>query len=97
MKKLLTFTLALASLGFMGSWSETKGNAVTKTNPQVQIQIGRRRHWDRRYYNRGLEYRTTIETRIVHEGWRTYRDTYQVRYFPDGRVQWVLVNRERVY
>src|SRR5437588_422148 len=103
MRKILTFVLAVASLGFIGSWSslEAKGNAVTKANPQVQIRIGRRRHYDRDRYRR--EYRengygiwNTTEVRIVHEGWRTYRDTYQVRHFPDGRTQVVLISRERV-
>src|SRR5256885_17259077 len=104
MRKMLTLVLALASFGFMGSWSEAKGNAVTvtKANPQVQIRIGRRRHWDRDRYRR--EYRgngygiwNTTETRIVHDGWRTYRQTYQGRQFPDGCNQKGLVNRERGY
>lgn len=99
MKKLLSFVLTLASLGFVGSLTETKANAVTK-NPQIRIQIGRRhrRDWDDRYrYDRDRNFSTTVETRIVHDGWRTYRDTYQVRVFPDGRVQRVFVSRERVY
>jgi len=99
MRILLSFVLALASSGFVGTWSETKANAVGH-NPQIRIQIGRRhrRDWDDRYrYDRYRNYGTRIETRIVHEGWRTYRDTYQVRYLPDGRAQWVLVSRERVY
>ena|SRR2546430_7345592 len=100
MRKLLTLVLALASFGFMGSWSETKGNAVKKANPQVQIRIGRRHDRDR--YRR--EYRennygmwNTTEVRIVHDGWRTYRDTYQVRHFADGRTQWILISRDRIY
>lgn len=111
-KKLLALTLALASLGFMGSWSETKANAVTvtKTNPQIRIQIGRRRNNDRynrrdyrrdyRYrdngYNNDYGYNNSIQTRIVRDGWRTYRETYQVRYYPDGRAQTVLISRERI-
>ena len=104
MRKLLTLVLALASFGFMGSWSETKGNAVTKPNPQVQIRIGRRRHYDRDRDRYRREYRendygmwNTTEVRIVHDGWRTYRDTYQVRHFADGRTQWILISRDRVY
>ena len=99
MKKLLSFVLTLTSLGFVGSLAETKANAVT-TNPQVRIQIGRRhrRDWDDRYrYDRYRDFHTSIETRIEREGWRTYRDTYQVRVFPDGRVQRMLISRERVY
>jgi hypothetical protein len=100
MKKLLTLALALASMGFIGSSSGTTANAVTKTNPQIRIQIGRRRHNDRDYRR---EYRdrdygvwNTTETRIVRDGWRTYRETYQVRHFADGRTQMILISRERV-
>ena len=100
MRKLLTLTLALTSLGLMGSWSETKGNAVTKTNPQIRIQIGRRdRYRDRyrrEYRENGFGIWNTTEVRIVHEGWRSYRETYQVRHFPDGRTQMVLISRERI-
>ena len=100
MRKILTIVLALASFGFIGSWSETKGNAVTKANPQVQIRIGRRHRGD--YYRRdfrenGYGIWNTTETRIVRDGWRTYRETYQVRHFPDGRTQMILISRERVY
>ncbi len=101
MRKILTLVLALASFGFIGSWSETKGNAVTKANPQIQIRIGRRRHYDRDRNRR--EYRenaygiwNTTETRIVSDGWRTYRETYQVRHYPDGRTQIILISRERI-
>ncbi|SRR6266581_4353226 len=98
MRKLLTVTLALASLGLMGSWSETKGNAVTKTNPQIRIQIGRRNRdrYRREYRENGFGIWNTTEVRIVHEGWRSYRETYQVRHFPDGRTQMVLISRERI-
>jgi hypothetical protein len=102
MRKLLAITLALASVGFIGSWSEAKGNALTltKTNPQIRIQIGRRnrdRDRNRRdYRERDLGLWNTTEVRIVHEGWRSYRETYQVRHFPDGRTQMILISRERI-
>ena len=102
MRKILTLVLVLASFGFMGSLSEAKGNAVTKANPQIRIQIGRRRAYDRGYYRRdyrerGYDVWNTTETRVVSDGWRTYRETYQVRHFPDGRTQMILISRERVY
>src|SRR5437660_11899085 len=102
MRKILTLVLALASFGFMGSWSEAKGNAVTKANPQDQIRIGRRRHYDRDRDRYRREYRendygmwNTTEVRIVHDGSRTYRDTYQVTHFADGRTHWILIRRGR--
>ena len=100
MRKLLTLTLALASLGLMGSWSETKGNAVTTTKPQIRIQIGRRdryrNRYRREYRENGFGIWNTTEVRITHDGWRTYRETYQVRHFPDGRTQMILISRERI-
>jgi hypothetical protein len=96
MKKLLTATLALATLGIVGAGSATTANA----KPQIRIQLGQRhrdRDYNRRYRDR--DYRDTqnvIQTRIVRDGWRTYRETYQLRYLPDGRVQTVLIARERV-
>lgn len=93
MKKLLTLTLALASLGLMAPWSETKANTLTKVDPQIRIQIGRQRD---RYRDRDFRVWYSTEVRLVHDGWRTYRETYQVRHFPDGRTQMVLISRERV-
>src|SRR5690242_12516733 len=103
MRKLLTVVLMLTSFGFVGSWTATTANAVTTGNPQVLIQVRRRRHRDRDdYYRRGYRDRdfnvwNTTETRLVRDGWRTYRETYQVRHFPDGRTQMILISRERVY
>jgi hypothetical protein len=100
MRKILTLVLALASFGFMGSWSEAKGNTITKTDPQLRIQIGRRHRRDRddyrRYRERDNDIWNTTETRIVREGWRSYRETYQVRHFADGRTQMILISRVRV-
>jgi hypothetical protein len=98
MRKILTVALALASFGFMGSGSAAKGNTITKTDPQLRIQIGKRhRHDDyRRYRERDNDIWNTTETRIVREGWRSYRETYQVRHFADGRTQMVLISRVRV-
>jgi hypothetical protein len=106
-KRLLSITLAIASLGFIGSWTEINANAVTRANPQIRIRIGQRRHNDRDYrrdndrdrreyrdYNRG--YNNSIQTRIVRDGWRTYRETYQMRYSPYGGSQMVLIRRERI-
>ncbi len=99
MKKLITLALGLTTLGLMGFGFETEANAATKANPQIRIQIGRRHRDrdDRRYRDRDFRVWNTTEVRITHEGWRTYRDTYQVRHFGDGRTQMILISRERVY
>ena len=95
MKKLLTLTLALASFGFMGSFAETRANTVAKANPQLRIQIGRDRYRDR-YRNRWRSDREFYQTRIVRYGFRTYRETYLVRYTPWGGTETTLISRERI-
>ena len=105
MKKLIALMLTLGSFAFIGSVAET--NATTRAavgKPQVRIQIGRGRRWrnrDRDFDNRGerLGYgygRVITQTRLVQRGWHTYRETYQVRYFPDGRTETTLISRMRV-
>ena len=98
MKKLLTLTLLLSSFAFAPM---TKAANVTTgaalNNPQVRIQIGRRRHrrdWDR---DRDYAYGDRVGygrvfTRDVRIGWRTYRETYQVI---NGRT--MLISRVRLY
>lgn len=98
MKKLLTLTLLLSSLGLAGSTqaaTTTKGTAVD--SPQVRIRIGqdrryRRRHrdWDRANGER-VGYGRTF-TRDVRYGRSIYRETYQVR---NGRT--FLISRVRLY
>jgi len=98
MKTLLTLTLMLSSLGLVGSVqaaSRDTGGAALNNNPQLRIQIGRRRHrdrrdWDRAYGDR-VGYGRTF-TRDVQYGRRVYRETYQMR---DGRTY--LISRVRVY
>ncbi|HMG75345.1 MAG TPA: hypothetical protein VK582_17745 [Pyrinomonadaceae bacterium] len=112
MKKLFALILALASFSFAGSLTESNASTMARAGkPQVRIQIGRPRRRDRdrdwRDRNRdgrenrgdrvGYGYgRTEVQTRLVQSGWHTYRETYQVRYLPDGRTQTTLISRVRV-
>jgi hypothetical protein len=96
MKKLLAITLTLASFGFLGLGTEAaKVNAATlaNTTPQIRVQVGpqgyRRDRWNRRI-------RTMRQTRIVQRGRHAYRETYLVRYFPNGRTDTTLISRERI-
>ncbi len=102
MKKLFAGILTLASFVFVGSWNSTAvANAAAFGKPQVRIQIGQRRYRERRYRDwdraRGdrVGYSRTF-TRDVQRGWRRYRETYQMRYLPNGRTQTVLISRVRL-
>src|SRR5688500_18698830 len=86
MKKLLGLVLAFASIGVIGVASEAKANEVSvnavtlAANASPQWQRDRR---GRRYNNRR---RSVRRTRVVRIGRRLYRETYVVRYLPNGRV-----------
>jgi hypothetical protein len=93
MKKLLVLTLTLASFGFLGlGANEAKASTVTAAAPQIRIQLGSQRNRWRRHDR----IRTVRQTRIVQRGYRRYRETYLVRYFPNGQTQTTLISRERI-
>lgn len=100
MKKLLGLALSLASIGFVASSAEAKtaktSMAATTTiaanapEPQWQNQNNR---WGRRNNRRA---HVTTQTRLVRYGRQVFRETYQVRYLPNGRTTTRLISRVRV-
>jgi len=98
MKKLLALILTSASLLLaVPEASTTVANANAATSPQIRVQIGRQRRYRDRDWRYRNEYgRTVTQTRYVRRGWATYRETYQIRYLPNGMVQTNLISRVRV-
>ena len=101
MKRLLALILTSVSLLLaVPSVSTTAAIANAMGKPQIRVQIGRSRHdrdWrDRRYRDMYGYGRTETQTRYVRRGWATYRETYVIRYLPNGMVQTNLVSRVRV-
>ena len=96
MKRILALALTLASVGLTASAAESKtsvagGDAVSRAAAApAAVQWRRNNRWGR---NR-VRVRTT--TRLVRVGRRVYRETYQVRYLPNGRTQTRLISRVRV-
>jgi hypothetical protein len=97
MKRVLGIAFALLMLAFVvPAEAKTKtnfnGNAtVADANASPQWQRYRRdRRWGRRHT------RAVTRTRIVRLGRRVYRETYIVRYYPNGRVATQLINRTRI-
>jgi hypothetical protein len=97
MKGLLGIVLALASICMVGSLSEAKAKelsrhnvtTVANANPQWRDRNGRR------YYNRRRGHSVT-RSRVVRYGRRLYRETFLVRYLPNGRVDTRLISRVRI-
>lgn len=98
MKKFLLTILLVSSSSLIGSSNVASAATPAVGNPQVRIQIGqRRRHWRNRDWATGerIGYGRTF-TRDVQRGWRIYRETYRVRYLPNGMTQTVLISRVRI-
>ena len=95
MKRLLGLALAVASMGVVGLGYEAKaiGNSSNSVVVASSAQWQRDRY-GRRIYNRR---RSVTRTRVVRLGRRLYRETYVVRYLPNGRiVDTRLISRVRI-
>jgi Ni/Co efflux regulator RcnB len=97
MKKLITLSLVLASTLFTATFA----SAQTYYPQQDRYDNNRRddrwndRRDDRNWRNnRGV--RVTTQTRIVRQGWRTFRETVQIKYFPNGKVTTKVISRTRI-
>lgn len=92
MKKFLALTMLLASSVMFVPSAEAKTNAATEsTNAASELNAFTQRIWQG---NRRV--RIVNRTRIVRRGYRTYRETWQYRYFGNGRVTSRLVSRVRI-
>lgn len=95
MKRLLGLALAVASIGVVGLGSDAK--AVENSTNSVVVASSaqwQRDRYGRRIYNRR---RTVTRTRVVRIGRRLFRETYVVRYLPNGRiVDTRLISRVRI-
>jgi hypothetical protein len=98
MKKFLALTLTLASVGLAGGSVEAK--AAGPSNSVAAVNVSKAapaaaQIWNRRDRGRN-RVRVTTQSRLVRSGRRVYRETYQVRYLPNGRTVTTLVSRVRV-
>jgi hypothetical protein len=95
MKKHLALTAILGSLIiFAPAMAEAKtadsvsGTVAFANNVDQRWEQRRRNNrWDNR------RVRVVNRTRIVRRGFRTYREIWQYRYLPNGRVQTRLISR----
>ena len=62
---------------------------------QREREINRNNTWGRYgNFNNGVQ--TQQMSRIVRYGYGTYRETYLVQYYPDGRTSTSLISRQRI-
>jgi len=95
---MLGIALALASLGFTGFTSEASATELSRSNVTLTASASPQWQTDRygrRVYNR-RRVRTITRSRVVRVGRRVYRETYLVRYLPNGRSDTRLISRVRI-
>lgn len=98
-RKLLTLTLLAASIAVSGLITQA-GTTVsiansaypTGTSPQWPDRRRDDNDWRRNY----RRFRVERRVQVVRRGWGLYRETWEIRYLPNGRVQRVLVDRDRI-
>ena len=91
MKKLLGLTLTLASVAFVAP-AEAKAAETNLSRAETTAAAAAAPQWRRG--NRRVRVRTY--SRNVRVGRRIYRETYQIRYLPNGRTQTRLLSRVRI-
>jgi hypothetical protein len=97
MKRVLGIAFALLTLGFVvptEAKTTANSNEIATVAANAAPQWQRNRRWERRYERRGA--RTVTRSRIVRVDRRVYRETYVVRYFPNGRTDTRLISRTRI-
>jgi hypothetical protein len=96
MKRLLIAAIILGTsiVAVPSTEARSVTNSVTASDPQVRIQIGRNRRYNRRYYRRGA--RSVVTTRIVRIGAYRYRETIRVMYLPNGMTRTTVISRVRL-
>jgi hypothetical protein len=97
MKKFLALTLTLASVCLAGVATEAK--AAASSNSVAAVNVSKAApaavQWNRNRWGRN-RVRVRNYSRLVRVGRRVYRETYQVRYMPNGRTSTRLISRVRV-
>ena len=98
MKRVLGIAFALLTLGFVvptEAKTTANSNEIATVAANAVPQWQRNRRWERRA-NRRYNTRAVTRSRIVRVGRRVYRETYVVRYLPNGRVNTRLISRTRI-
>jgi hypothetical protein len=91
MKKFITLSFMVAAFAFTATFASAQ-----TYYPQQQDRYNQNRRNDRnqRINNRGV--RVVTQTRVIRQGYRTFRETVQIKYFPNGKVTTKVISRTRI-
>lgn len=97
MKKILGLALTLASIGIVAAPARAEAAETNLSRAEgVRAAAAPQVRLPGRYRRNNRRVRVTTRTRLVRVGRRVYRETYQIRYWPNGRTQTRLISRVRV-
>jgi len=95
MKKFITLSMLIATFAFSATFASAQSYF-----PQRDQRDNDRWDNDRRDNNRSWRnnrrVRVTTQTRIVRQGFRTFRETIRITYLPNGRTRTQIINRTRI-
>jgi hypothetical protein len=98
MKRILGIALVLASMG-LADFAVAKANNETSPT-SVTVAANAAPQWQQDRYGRRVYTRRRVrqvtQYRTVRYGRRLYRETYVVRYLPNGQTDTRLVSRVRI-
>ena len=94
MKKLITLSLLLATLAFGATFASAQSYYPQNDRYDRNRRDDRRdNRWNNRRNNR---VRVVTQTRIVRQGYRTFRETLRITYLPNGRTRTQIISRVRI-
>lgn len=89
MKKLITLSLLLVTFAFSATFASAQ-----RYYPQNDRNWRNNQRNNQRWNNRRV--RTVTQTRIVRQGFRTFRETLRITYLPNGRTRTQVISRVRI-
>ena len=93
MKKIITLSMLLVTFAFTATFASAQ-SYFPQNDRYDRSQRDNRRDDRNQRNNRGV--RIVTRTRIVRQGFRTFRETIQIKYFPNGRTTTKVISRTRI-
>jgi hypothetical protein len=93
MKKIITLSMLLVTFAFTATFASAQ--SYFPQNDRYD-RSQRDNRWEDRNQRNNRGVRIVTRTRIVRQGWRTFRETIQIKYFPNGRTTTKIISRTRI-
>lgn len=94
MKKFITLSMLIASFAFTATFASAQ-SYFPQRDRNDNDRWDNRRDNDRSWRN-NRRVRVTTRTRIVRQGFRTFRETLRITHLPNGRTRTELISRVRI-